>query len=124
MKTYGDEGTRKTIKRSIQWRMKKLWITVTRMRNLGASTSWTPQGLSRPVMGLLYLYKDAEKICNGARRQEAKKYDKQKRKKERKKERKEERKNKGRKKEKRNKEKIKEGRKEGRKKERKGRKKK
>jgi hypothetical protein len=23
--------------------------------NLGASTSWTPQGLSRPVMGLLYL---------------------------------------------------------------------
>jgi hypothetical protein len=25
-------------------------------RNLGASTSWTPQGLSRPVMGLLYLF--------------------------------------------------------------------
>jgi hypothetical protein len=25
-------------------------------RNLGASTSWNPQGLSRPVMGLLYLY--------------------------------------------------------------------
>ena len=24
--------------------------------NLGASTSWNPQGLSRPVMGLLYLY--------------------------------------------------------------------
>ena len=24
-------------------------------RNLGASTSWNPQGLSRPVMGLLYL---------------------------------------------------------------------
>jgi hypothetical protein len=24
-------------------------------RNLGASTSWIPQGLSRPVMGLLYL---------------------------------------------------------------------
>ena len=24
--------------------------------NLGASTSWIPQGLSRPVMGLLYLY--------------------------------------------------------------------
>jgi hypothetical protein len=23
--------------------------------NLGASTSWTPQGLSKPVMGLLYL---------------------------------------------------------------------
>jgi hypothetical protein len=25
-------------------------------RNLGALTSWNPQGLSRPVMGLLYLY--------------------------------------------------------------------
>jgi hypothetical protein len=24
-------------------------------RNLGASTSWNPQGLFRPVMGLLYL---------------------------------------------------------------------
>jgi len=24
--------------------------------NLGASTSWNPQSLSRPVMGLLYLY--------------------------------------------------------------------
>jgi len=24
--------------------------------NVGASTSWSPQGLSRPVMGLLYLY--------------------------------------------------------------------
>jgi hypothetical protein len=24
--------------------------------NLGASTFWNPQGLSRPVMGLLYLY--------------------------------------------------------------------
>ena len=24
-------------------------------RNLGASTSWNPQGLSRPVMGLVYL---------------------------------------------------------------------
>jgi hypothetical protein len=24
--------------------------------NLGASNSWNPQGLSRPVMGLLYLY--------------------------------------------------------------------
>ena len=24
--------------------------------NLGASTSWNPQGLSRPLMGLLYLY--------------------------------------------------------------------
>jgi hypothetical protein len=25
-------------------------------RNLGASASWNPKGLSRPVMGLLYLY--------------------------------------------------------------------
>jgi hypothetical protein len=25
-------------------------------RNLGASTSWNPEGLSRPVMGLLYLF--------------------------------------------------------------------
>jgi hypothetical protein len=25
------------------------------LKNLGASTSWNPQGLSRPVMGLLYL---------------------------------------------------------------------
>jgi hypothetical protein len=25
--------------------------------NLGASTSWNPQGLSNPVMGLLYLYR-------------------------------------------------------------------
>ena len=25
-------------------------------RNLGASTSWNPQDLSRPVMGLFYLY--------------------------------------------------------------------
>jgi hypothetical protein len=24
-------------------------------RNLGAATSWNPKGLSRPVMGLLYL---------------------------------------------------------------------
>jgi hypothetical protein len=24
--------------------------------NLGASTSWSPKGLSRPVQGLLYLY--------------------------------------------------------------------
>jgi hypothetical protein len=25
-------------------------------KNLGASTSWNPKGLSRPVMGLLYIY--------------------------------------------------------------------
>jgi hypothetical protein len=28
-------------------------------RNLGASTSWNPKGLSRPVMGLLYLLRQA-----------------------------------------------------------------
>jgi len=27
--------------------------------NLGASTSWNPQGLSSPVMGLLYLLKNS-----------------------------------------------------------------
>jgi hypothetical protein len=27
-------------------------------KNLEASTSWDPKGLSRPVMGLLYLYED------------------------------------------------------------------
>jgi hypothetical protein len=35
--------------------------------NLGASTSWNPQGLPRPVMGLLYLYlvlSDAVEITN------------------------------------------------------------
>jgi len=30
--------------------------------NLGASNSWNPQGLSRPVMGLLYLLSTAEVI--------------------------------------------------------------
>jgi hypothetical protein len=25
-------------------------------KNLGASTSWDPKGLSRPVMGLLYIF--------------------------------------------------------------------
>jgi hypothetical protein len=25
-------------------------------RNLGASTSWNPKGLSRPVMGLLFIF--------------------------------------------------------------------
>jgi hypothetical protein len=34
----------------------KLTIFMCRLsRNLGASNSWNPQGLSRPVMGLLYL---------------------------------------------------------------------
>jgi len=31
--------------------------------NLGASTSWNPQGLSRPVMGLLYLYCEVVLVC-------------------------------------------------------------
>jgi hypothetical protein len=30
--------------------------------NLGASTSWNPQGMSRPVMGLLYLFFTPEAI--------------------------------------------------------------
>ena len=42
-------------------------------RNLGASTSWNPQGLSRPVMGLLYLYLYHEPenllpVCNFTRK--------------------------------------------------------
>ena len=32
--------------------------------NLGASTSWNPQGLSRPVMGLLYLFTVYIEIVN------------------------------------------------------------
>jgi hypothetical protein len=28
-------------------------------KNLGASTSWSPKGLYRPVMGLLYLFMSA-----------------------------------------------------------------
>ena len=34
-------------------------------RNLGASTSWNPQDLSRPVMGLLYLYLLCEAVYSG-----------------------------------------------------------
>jgi len=34
--------------------------------NLGASTSWNPQGLSRPVMGLFYLY--SRQNINGCKR--------------------------------------------------------
>ena len=30
---------------------------------LGASNSWNPQGLSRPVMGLLYLYIVTDDLC-------------------------------------------------------------
>jgi len=37
--------------------------------NLGATTSWNHQGLSRPVQGLLYLYRVIEKsLCTCARR--------------------------------------------------------
>jgi hypothetical protein len=31
-------------------------------RNLGASTYWNPEGLSRPVMGLIYLIRREENI--------------------------------------------------------------
>jgi len=49
--------------RNISWRVKvagegteKLTTFVCRMsRNLGVSTSWNPQGISRRVQGLLYL---------------------------------------------------------------------
>jgi hypothetical protein len=34
-------------------------------RNLGASTSWSPKGLSRPVMGLLYLFFSTFTECLG-----------------------------------------------------------
>ena len=33
--------------------------------NLGASTSWNPQGLSRPLMGLLYLLLPFEWVIHG-----------------------------------------------------------
>jgi hypothetical protein len=36
------------------WQRYHLHVQVS--RNMGASTSWNPQGLSRPVMGFLYLY--------------------------------------------------------------------
>jgi hypothetical protein len=32
--------------------------------NIGSSNAWNPLGLSRPVMGLLCLYKGEEKILN------------------------------------------------------------
>jgi hypothetical protein len=46
--------------RNISWGVKYfLWQPTTLMcrlsRNLGTPTSWNPKGLSRPVMGLLYL---------------------------------------------------------------------
>jgi hypothetical protein len=37
------------------------------LKNLGASTSWNPQDLSMPVMGLLYLYLYFVKQCGGRR---------------------------------------------------------
>jgi hypothetical protein len=39
-------------------------------RNLGASTSWNPKDLSRPVMGLLYLFtnlRDRQCTCTSDR---------------------------------------------------------
>jgi hypothetical protein len=50
--------------RNISWGGKRgrcVWLKPTTFtcrlsRNLGALTSWNPQGLSRPVMGLLYLF--------------------------------------------------------------------
>jgi hypothetical protein len=50
--------------RSISWGVRRPVRTTDNLttftcrlsRNLGASTSWNPKGLSRPVMGLLYLY--------------------------------------------------------------------
>ena len=32
--------------------------------NLGASISWNPQGLSRPVIGLLYLHRIYKQVCD------------------------------------------------------------
>jgi hypothetical protein len=34
-------------------------------KNLGASTSWSPKGLSRPVMGLLYLFTNLSILNKG-----------------------------------------------------------
>jgi len=36
--------------------MNSSWVLETLCSNLGASNSWNPHGLSRPVMGLLYYY--------------------------------------------------------------------
>jgi len=54
--------TEKSI-RSISWgksgrcvRLTTYHHPVLLLRNLGTLTSWNPLGLSRPVMGLLYLY--------------------------------------------------------------------
>ena len=35
-------------------------------RNLGTLTSWNPLGLSRPVMGLIYLYTDKNPVLPAA----------------------------------------------------------
>jgi hypothetical protein len=42
--------------RNISWGVNLTTFMCWLSRNLGAPTSWNPQGLSRPVMGLLYLY--------------------------------------------------------------------
>ena len=38
-----------------EWKRIKEVIAETMEHSLGASTSWNPLGLSRPVMGLLYI---------------------------------------------------------------------
>jgi len=43
---------RRPVRRADNLTTYKCWLSW----NLGASTSWNPQNLSRPVMGLLYLY--------------------------------------------------------------------
>jgi hypothetical protein len=45
-------GLRRPVRRADNLTIFMCWLSW----NLGASTSWNPQGLSRPVMGLLYLY--------------------------------------------------------------------
>jgi hypothetical protein len=42
--------------RSVRWADNLTTFMCRLSWNLGASVSWKPQGLSRPVMGLLYLY--------------------------------------------------------------------
>ena len=65
--------------RNISWRVKAAsafgWQPSTLMcqmsRNLGASTSWNPQCLSRPVMGLLYLARQVfKRLTSDANRQQ------------------------------------------------------
>jgi hypothetical protein len=53
------QGLTEMSTRNISWGRRADNLTTFMCRlswNLGTSTSWNPQGLSRPVMGLLYLY--------------------------------------------------------------------